>query len=70
MKKIVLILFLYAFLPSVFAALTEEEKGSLEEVITNLSVGLAGVVTELLHSYCSTREEASFPASVSSTGAR
>ena len=38
--------------------LTEEEKGSLEEVITNLSVGLAGVVTELLHSYCSTREEA------------
>ena len=38
--------------------LAEEEKGSLEDVITNLSVGLAGVVTELLHSYCSTREEA------------
>ena len=29
--------------------LTEEEKDSLEEVVTNLSVGLAGVVAELLH---------------------
>ena len=38
--------------------LTEEEKGSLEEVVTNLSVGLAGVVAELLHQYCPTREEA------------
>jgi len=43
---------------SVSLELTEEEKGSLEEVITNLSVGLAGVVTELLHTYCSTRKEA------------
>ena len=38
--------------------LTEEEKGSLEELVTNLSVGLAGVVAELLHQYCPTREEA------------
>ena len=38
--------------------LTEEEKESLEEVVTNLSVGLAGVVAELLHQYCPTREEA------------
>ena len=38
--------------------LTEEEKDSLEEVVTNLSVGLAGVVAELLHQYCPTREEA------------
>ena len=38
--------------------LTEEEKTSLEEVVTNLSVGLAGVVAELLHQYCPTREEA------------
>ena len=38
--------------------LTEEEKGSLEEVVTNLSGGLAGGGAERLHQYCPTREEA------------
>ena len=38
--------------------LTEEESKSMETVVTNLSVGLAGVVVELLHRSCSTREEA------------
>ena len=38
--------------------LTDEEKNSLEELVTNLSVGLAGVVAELLHQYCQTREDA------------
>ena len=38
--------------------LTEEERESPEELVTNLSVGLAGVVTEVLHRYCATREDA------------
>ena len=38
--------------------LTEEEGKSMETAVTNLSVGLAGVVVELLHRSCSTREEA------------
>ena len=38
--------------------LTEEERKSPEELVTNLSVGLAGVVAEVLHQYCATREDA------------